>query len=131
MESIEELTNKIDTVIEKLNNLEDGCSKTSNPTTVPTLQPTHSCLVSGYTECVSYRCTENDENPNCEIEVSHGCVLCINGYFKPNWDVACLECDNIVGCNVTSGCNDFSGCNNCLDGYQRTYSNDCQFFVCV
>ena len=107
------------------------CIGTEEPSLFPTLQPTFACQIPGYTPCISYRCTQNNENPNCDIELSYGCISCIDGYFKPSWDVACLECSNIVNCNITNGCNEFTGCNRCNNGFQRVFSPDCEFFVCV
>ena len=67
----------------------------------------------------SYRCLENNENPNCMNEKSHGCVDCDIGYFKPYWDTSCLLCSNI------------DGCIRCLSGYVPMWSNECDFNICV
>ena len=91
---------------------------------------TSTCDVEGYVLCDSYRCTLNNENPNCADQQNWGCALCNDGYFRENFDIPCLDCSNIIGCNITDGCTDFTGCNSCLFGYERIWNEECQFFIC-
>ena len=58
-------------------------------------------------ECISEKCTDPIENPNCADLRSWGCQICDDGYWKLSFEHPCISCvDTFEGC---IDCDDFNG----------------------
>ena len=72
----------------------------------------------------------SDEALNCRIcHPRQGCSQCNSGFFKADYDVQCVQCQDTFGTECLH-CADFHGCQQCRQGLYRVYNNEYGLYYC-